>query len=111
AATKRYVDEIAQPCGKRNVPASPEISRRSGQIWMVEIHHQIEPEQSRRATRDVGVAGKIRVDLNSESEDTRPNYRERCIRKREDFVCNDRGVVCDHHLFEVSPQHQTKRGA
>ena len=63
-------------------------SRRSCEIRMVEIHHQIDPEQLGGAARDVGVAGEISIDLDGKSEGAGPNDRKRRALQREDFVHN-----------------------
>ncbi len=64
-AGQRKIQIIAQPVRKRDVPAAPEIGEVHSGVWHLEIFRQLNPKQQRGADRDVGVARKVVVDLES----------------------------------------------
>src|SRR5690242_19994913 len=71
-AAERYVEIVAQPRRKRDVPATPEIADVRGEIGPFEIRRKAETEQACAAARDVGVAGEIEINLHREGEQADP---------------------------------------
>ncbi len=69
AAAQRNVDIIPEPRGKRYMPFAPELGDVARKVRKIEIAHQIDTEQTRRAYRYIGIARKITVYLERE-EDT-----------------------------------------
>src|SRR6266851_736947 len=62
----RLENIVAEPCRKRDVPSSPKVGHRCCGVRPVEIDHQLEAHDSRRATRDVRISGKIAKHLKAE---------------------------------------------
>ena len=110
-AAERDVDVVAEPGRQRDVPAPPEVGRAAREIRMVEVLGQLEPEPARRAARDVGVGGEVRVDLDREGEHAGPEDVERRIRQREDLVGDHADVVGDDELLEEAPADQDEAAA
>ena len=110
-AAERDVDVVAEPGGERDVPAAPEILRPARQVRVVEVDHQLEAEPSRRAARDVAVGREVRVDLDREGEDARPQDLEGRRLEREDLVGDQADVVGNHQLLEEAPRHQPQTRA
>ena len=106
AATERHVNVVAEPGGERHVPATPELPDRAGVVWRVEIFHQFEPEHAGGADRDVGVAGKVAIDLIRE-KDGRDGQLQAVValRRRVDVVHVDCQSVGHHELLEEAPSH------
>src|ERR1043166_8205542 len=67
-ATERNVEIVAQPTRQRDVPALPEFRGRGREIGREEIARQLDAEQLGDAAGDVGIGGKIAVDLPGESD-------------------------------------------
>ena len=106
-AAERNVEIIAEPRGQRDVPAAPEIADARREVRRVEVLHQVEAEDLRRADRDHGIAAEVAVDLQRE--------RQRRQQQRDasegrviipDSVHEDRRPVRDDHLQEEAPDHQ-----
>lgn len=55
-ATKRYEQIVAQPGGKRNVPAMPEIGNVFCNVWQIEIDRYVIAEKHGRTAGDVRVS-------------------------------------------------------
>ena len=47
AAAQRYVNVIAKPGSKRNMPAAPKLGYIPGEIGIMEIAHQVETKHMR----------------------------------------------------------------
>ena len=110
-AAQRDVDVVAEPRGQRDVPAAPEVLGAARQVRMVEIDHQLEAEPARRAARDIAVGREVRVDLDREREDARPQDLEGRRLEREDLVGDQPDVVGNHQLLEKAPRHQPQARA
>ena len=66
APAQRNIHIIREPGRERDVPPTPEVPDTVSQIRTVEIDMQTDSEKPRSAQRDIRVAGKIRIDLESE---------------------------------------------
>src|ERR1044072_7149333 len=62
-APQRHVEIVAQPRGKTDMPAPPEVTRADRKIGRVEIDHQLKPQPLRYTARNAGITRKITVDL------------------------------------------------
>src|SRR5947199_6404747 len=71
-AAERNVKVIAQKCGKRNVPASPEIGKANGRVWKTEVILQMKAEAESRADGAGGIAGEVEKNLSRESHHAEP---------------------------------------
>ena len=63
---KWNVDVVAKPFRQADMPSPPEIAGICGKIWHVEVQPQPKPEQPSAAPRDVGVTGKVAINLERE---------------------------------------------
>ena len=104
-AAKRNIYIIAEPSGKRYMPASPELRYVTGEIGVVEVTHQFDTKEFSRSDCDVRIAGEIAVNLKS---------KEDGCKEQSGTVL---GVVCcpylihicstvigNHNLFEQAPE-------
>ena len=106
-AAERNVEIIAEPRGQRDVPAAPEIADARREVRRVEVLHQVEAEDLRRADRDHRVAAEVAVDLQRKRQ--RRQQQRHAAEGRvvvPDGVHEDRSPVGDDHLQEESPDHQ-----
>src|SRR5438067_3505500 len=108
-AAESLVKVVAEPGRKTDVPAPPEIARILREIWKVEVQHQIDAEQLRNTSRDVGVAGEVAVDLHREQHGA-GNYvcRSDQARTSEDLVHGRRYAIRDGDLFEHADHDQVE---
>lgn len=65
-AAKRDIYVIAEPSGKRYMPASPELRYVAREIGVVEVTHQFNAKEFGRSDSYVRIAGEIAVDLEGE---------------------------------------------
>ena len=92
------------------MPPSPEVRDVGGEVWIVEVEHQPDAEEARHADSDIGIAGKVAIDLygvehghgKQSQSATGWEIRPRLI----DDYCN---VVSDHHLLEEPPHDLSQR--
>src|SRR5262245_4555847 len=68
----RNVKIFAQPRGKRDVPAAPEISDRLREIGRIKIFCENESEHQAEPDRHVGVAAEIEINLERIRERSEP---------------------------------------
>ena len=66
AAAERNIDIVAKPCGKRDVPATPELGDVAAKIRDVEVASQFDAEQLGTADSDVAIAGEVAINLYGE---------------------------------------------
>src|SRR6476660_8755282 len=71
-AAYRNVKIFAQPRGKRDVPASPEIGDRLRQIRRIKIFCENESEHQAKSDRHVGVTAEIEINLKRIRERSEP---------------------------------------
>ncbi len=106
ASAQRDVDVVAEPGGERYVPAAPELGDVSREIGEIEVAHQVDAEQARRADGDVRISREIAVYLEGEEERTHKQVRAaQCLIVVEDDVDGGGAVVRHHHFLEQSPQY------
>ena len=65
---ERHEHVVAQKARQRHVPALPEVQDAGGAERRIEIVRQLDAEQQRHADRDIGIAGEVEEDLESEAE-------------------------------------------
>lgn len=82
------------------MPASPEIGDAACDVRKIEIDWNVIPEEVRRASGDVGIAGEIKIDLQSESVGEEPCLKravgEVGLCKHVNEYCE---VVCNEQLL------------
>ena len=89
------------------MPARPEIADARRQIRRVEVLHQVEAEDLRRADRDHGIAAEVAVDLQRKGQRRQQQrHTAECGVIVPDCVHEDRRPVGDDHLQEEAPDHQ-----
>src|SRR6266542_1777850 len=71
-AAYRNVKIFAQPRGKRDVPAPPEISDRLREIRRIKIFSENETEHQAEPNRHVGVTAEIEINLERIRERSEP---------------------------------------
>ena len=68
AAAEGNIEIVAKPGREGDMPAPPEFGNIPGEVGEGEVLHQVEAEKSCGADRDVGIAGKITIDLERKEE-------------------------------------------
>ena len=108
-ASQRDVKVIPEPGGEGNMPAAPEVRGIPGKIRETEILHQVNAQKLGGAPGDVGVTGKIAIDLEGKGHhpDNRPITVERSL-GGEDVVGQNGAIVGHEHLFKKTHQNQAK---
>src|SRR6266498_3614995 len=74
-AAERNVKIIAQECGKRDMPAPPEVGKPNGGVRKTEIIFQMKTKTQRGADSAGGITGKIKKYLAGECHDTQPGIQ------------------------------------
>src|ERR1700732_3124823 len=88
------------------MPTSPKLRDALREIRGREVSHQMQVEQLRCSNGDIGVAGKIAIDLERESVGGPEQLPSGGVRDVvEGRVYDRRKVVRDDHLLEVAEQH------
>src|SRR5438067_1872261 len=72
---ERNIEVIAQECGKRDMPAPPEIGKPNGGVRKTEIIFQMKTKTQRSADGAGGIAGKIKKYLTGKCHDTQPGIQ------------------------------------
>lgn len=105
-SSQGHIQIIAEPSGKRDMPASPEFRDIAGKIGKGKIPHQTKSKQSSRSDCDIGVAGKVSVNLKAKENSS----KQQCTAAQPGAVgkCRidkDSACISDNHLFEKSPKY------
>src|SRR5947209_20301283 len=74
-SAKGYVQVVAQPRRKADVPSLPELGRINGEIGEIEVQHELESHDLGDAAGDVGVSREVTIDLEGESVDPHPGVK------------------------------------
>ena len=107
ASSQRNVEVIAKPAGEADVPATPELTRIRGEIRLVEIEHQVDAHQLRDSAGDVGVAGKIAVNLHGEQDRPKNNIGPGDVTCAEvDRIDRSGDSVSNRDFLEQSPKDE-----
>src|ERR1700690_1537449 len=94
------VDIVADPAGERHVPALPEVLQVPCQVGPAEVLRQRDPQEARKANRNVAIPGEIHQDAERDGHQDKPTAeypegRELALRR----VNVEREVVGDDHLL------------
>src|SRR5437773_1975540 len=65
-AAEADVEIISQPARQADVPPPPELPQVGGGIGQVEVPHDVKPEDTRGAPRDVRITREVAIDLSRE---------------------------------------------
>src|SRR5262245_49321670 len=71
-AAERNIDVVSDPQAERNMPALPELDRRTRQVWPIEVLGHRDAHHARKPDRHVAVSRKIEQDARSERGDEHP---------------------------------------
>ena len=71
-AAQRDIEIIAEPRAQRDMPAPPEIGDAARHIGIVEIAHEFKPEHAPQPHGHIGIAGKVKIDLEREGDYAQP---------------------------------------
>src|SRR5436309_1031537 len=107
-AAERYIKIIAQKCGKRDVPASPEIGKANGRVRKTEVILEMKTEAESRADGAGGITGEIEKDLAGKGDDTHPGIeRDKGTSVTKDTVGRaGKHRVGEHDFFEQTECHE-----
>ncbi len=103
------VQVVPEPGGQRNVPPAPKFRGRPGKIREPEILHEVDPQQFGGPPGDIGITGKIGVNLEGEGHhaDHRPVSVEAGLGVK-GIVGQDGAIIRHKHLFKEPHQHQAQ---
>lgn len=62
-AAQGYIEVIAQPTGKRDMPAAPELRYGCRLIRRVEVHVEMKAQQQSNADSHIAISGEVAIDL------------------------------------------------
>lgn len=62
-AAQGYIEVIAQPTGKRDMPAAPELRYGCRLIGRVEVHVEMKAQQQSNADSHIAISGEVAIDL------------------------------------------------
>ena len=107
-AAERNIKVIAQECGKRDMPAPPEIGKPDGRVGKTEIIFQMKTEAERGADRAGGITGEIKEYLAGECHDTQPGIQrdERPGITKNAIGRTGKHRVGEHDFFEQAEGHE-----
>ena len=71
-AAERDVYIVPKPCGKGDVPASPEIGDGTGNIRVTEIFFKMKSEHFSETDCHIGIAGKVKINLEGICDGSEP---------------------------------------
>ena len=96
---------VAEPGGKRNVPAPPEFPDGLRGVGKIKIFEEGKAEHFSEADRHVGIAGKIEINLQRVANDAKPRRGQRKFRRRqgENLVRRKRHGIGDDHFLARPP--------
>ena len=106
AAAQWYVQIVAEPGSKRDVPPAPEFGYIACNVRHVEVFHQIDAEQPRCSDGYVRVTGKVAVDLEGEEYGAQKQLpASHVLIVVEDGIGQPAAVIGHNHFLEQSPQY------
>lgn len=111
AAAKGKIDVVTKPGGERNVPAAPEFGNVTGEIGVGKVLHQVEAKQPGGAQRNVGISGKVAINLKRKENGANQKGASgiaAVVLVNEVYVFG--AVVGDHQFFEKSPKDLPQSG-
>ena len=97
-----------EPGGKRNVPPAPEFGYAGTDVGVVEVFQEFKAEHPPQASCHVGIAGKVKVDLQGVGQDAHPGGEGSpfCLEKIPQIAHG----VGQEHLFSQAQDKQLDAG-
>ena len=107
-AAQRYVQVVPEPGAEADVPTSPELAHRTGDVGPIEVLQEVEPEHASQADGHVAVAAEVKVDLQGVGHHAQPGHGRWCHvhGQGEDGIGDARHLVRDQHLLRQT-DHET----
>src|SRR6266404_4590352 len=107
-AAERNVKVISQECGKRDVPATPEVGKANGRVGKTEIVLEMKTEAKSRADGADGIAGEIEKYLAGEGHDAEPRIErnERTGVTKNAIGRTGQHRVGEHNFFKQAQRHE-----
>ena len=106
-SAERDVDIIAEPCGQRHVPASPELLQAGRVIRRPEVGPQPDPQHLGRPEHHVGIPREIAVNLVTEGQRRQQERRAGDdVRVGVGRIDESPQAIGHHHFLEQAPGHQ-----
>lgn len=85
------------------MPSFPEVADTCGEVGLVEVQHQLEPQEFRGPAGNVAVSGKIIVYLYGEEEQCHEQFHRGIVMgEGEDMVDDTAAGIADQDFFEHS---------
>ncbi len=110
-AAQRNVEVFAQPGGKRNVPAAPEIGYRLGAIRRIKVLGENKSQHQSQPDCHVGIATKIKIDLESVGDGAEPRLERSDRASIKGNVRNLSTWISEKNLFRKPEREKGNEGA
>ncbi len=106
-ATERDIKIILEPAGERYMPALPEFRNIFGKIGALKIIHEVIPHHLGCADSDIGISGKVTIDLESKKVGCHDQRNTCVILGAVINTINQHGeAVRNNHFFKETPEHE-----
>ena len=92
----RFKEVVFEPMVKRDMPPSPELRGRTGDVGVIKVPHQLDPKEASCSPSDIGVGGEISVYLNAKGEYPRPQQPKTWGVDRKDLIRYQSHIVGDN---------------
>ena len=104
AAAQRNINVIPEPSSKRDMPTTPKLCYIPGEIREIKVTHQIDAKQAGRANGNIGISGKVSIDLKSEEDGSQEQIKsvQGLIFIKNQINCHGT-IICNDHFLEQSP--------
>ena len=100
AAAERQINILEQPASERDMPAAEKFADRAAHIRVVEVFGQRKAEDSAHTYSDVGVARKVKIQIERKAKQRRRTAERRTVRRK--VVIRRKQTVGEEKLFEQS---------
>src|SRR5574343_1300731 len=90
------------------MPPPPEVRNTGGEVGERKVLHEFKSKQSGGANGNIGITGKVAIDLKTEQQGTQQQRAAIvCSRITEYKVDMFSTIVSDHYLFKQAPENLT----
>ena len=104
-AAQGNVDVVPEPAGQGDVPAPPELRDAAGQVGVVEVLQEREPQHAAHADGHVRIAAEVEVDLQRVGRRAQPGRQDRAGGGCLDGLVQQAQVVGQQHLLGKAQDH------
>lgn len=89
ASSQRNIDIIANPRRQGYVPAPPEVGKRVGLEWSIEVYRKVETKQQSNTDCHIAISREIAINLNAVTIQSQQNFATREQRRVIEYTVNE----------------------